>query len=112
MTGTPFVNKPYDIENIMAMISKRGNSQLLEKDFDKLIEDEAVLKYYFNYRISYFNIMAKDGKTFFPTVSYEYVPVQLTSKKYINLMKKKVNLQQILKVNMIYQHQSHQLVII
>ncbi len=52
MTGTPFVNTPYDIENIMAMISKRGNSQLLEKDFDKLIEDEAVLKDYFNYRIS------------------------------------------------------------
>jgi superfamily II DNA or RNA helicase len=69
MTGTPFVNKPYDIENIMAMISKRGNIQLLEKDFDKLIEDEAVLKDYFNYRISYFNIMATDGKTFFPTVS-------------------------------------------
>ena len=44
MTGTPFVNKPYDIENIMAMISKRGNSQLEEKVFDKLIEDEAVLK--------------------------------------------------------------------
>ena len=86
MTGTPFVNKPYDIENIMAMISKRGNSQLEEKVFDKLIEDEAVLKDYFNYRISYFNIMATDGKTFFPTVSYEYVPVQLTSKKYIHLI--------------------------
>ena len=70
----------------MAMISKRGNSQLEEKVFDKLIEDEAVLKDYFNYRISYFNIMATDGKTFFPSVSYEYVPVQLTSKKYIHLI--------------------------
>ena len=49
----------------MAMISKRGNSQLAPKDFEKLIEDEAVLKDYFNYRISYFNIMATDGKNIF-----------------------------------------------
>ena len=31
MTGTPFVNGPYDIENIMTMISKRGSSPLVLK---------------------------------------------------------------------------------
>jgi hypothetical protein len=86
MTGTPFVNTPYDIENIMAMISKRGNSQLSPKDFEKLIEDEAVLKDYFNYRISYFNIMETDSKKYFPSVSSEYVPVRLKSGKYIRLI--------------------------
>ncbi len=62
MTETPFVNTPFDIENIMAMISKRGNSQINPKESEKLIEDEAVLKDYFNYHNSYFNIMETDRK--------------------------------------------------
>ena len=70
MTGTPFVNKPYDIENIMAMISKRGNTQLLETEFNELIARPNMLHDYIDYRISYFNIMDTDSKKFFFKCEY------------------------------------------
>ena len=87
MTGTPFVNKPYDIENIMAMISKRGNTQLSEKSFNNLIEQPDMLSDYFDYRISYFNIMDTDSKKYFPDVSTLYVPITMDDEKYIDLAK-------------------------
>ena len=87
MTGTPFVNKPYDIENIMAMISKRGNTQLSEKAFNNLIEQPDMLSDYFDYRISYFNIMDTDSKKYFPDVSTLYVPITMDDEKYIDLAK-------------------------
>ena len=88
MTGTPFVNKPYDIENIMAMISKRGNTQLLETEFNELIERPNMLHDYFDYRISYFNIMDTDSKKFFPNVDTLYVPITMDDEKYIKLARK------------------------
>jgi hypothetical protein len=59
----------------MAMISKRGNTQLLETEFNELIESPNMLHDYFDYRISYFNIMDTDSKKFFPNVDTLYVPI-------------------------------------
>ena len=89
MTGTPFVNGSYDIENIMAMVSKRGNQQLSKEDFEKVITSNDTLHDYFDYRISYFDVMDTDAKKYFPSVSIKYVPITLENEKdkqMVNLM--------------------------
>ena len=77
MTGTPFINTLYDIENIMSMIGKK--QPLSETAFEKLLINDDNLKDYFNYRISYFNVMDTDTKRFFPTVN---IPIPIDSPEY------------------------------
>lgn len=78
MTGTPFINTLYDIENIMSMIGKK--QPLDNNTFYNLIKSNDNLKDYFDYRVSYFNIMDTDDKKYFPTVFYKYVPIEINEK--------------------------------
>ncbi len=41
----------------MAMISKRGPIFITEKEYEQVIENNDMLKDYFDYQVSYFNIM-------------------------------------------------------
>ena len=76
MTGTPMVNGLYDIENIMAMISKRD--PLERSEFTELLESSDNTYDYFKYRISHFNIFKTDSKKFFPRVNEIYVALELS----------------------------------
>lgn len=50
LTGTPFVNHPYDIENLMAFID--GRDPITQSDFKDVINNDSNLKDYFRNRIS------------------------------------------------------------
>lgn len=76
MTGTPFINELYDIENIMAYINQRepyGN-----KVFEEILNTTENKHDYFNYKISYFNIMETPSAVYFPKVNDRYIPFLLT----------------------------------
>jgi hypothetical protein len=83
MTGTPFINKLYDIENIMSMIGKK--EPISENAFDKLLINDDNVKDYFNYRISFFNVMDTDSKKYFPDVINKYIPIPIDSPEYIEI---------------------------
>lgn len=83
MTGTPFINKLYDIENIMSMIGKK--KPITETAFDNLLIRDDNVKDYFNYRISYFNVMDTDSKKYFPSVIKKYIPITIDDEKYIKI---------------------------
>lgn len=76
MTGTAFVNKLYDIENIMAMIGQR-EYPLDPIEFTKIVNNTQLRQDYFNYRISYFNVFDTALKNEFPKVNEFYVSLEL-----------------------------------
>lgn len=80
MSGTPFINRLYDIENIMSMIGKK--KPMTPAAFDLLLKNTDNIKDYFDYRISYFNVLDTEAKRFFPKVIYKYVDVELKDEKY------------------------------
>ena len=53
-----------------------------ETAFDKLLINDDNVKDYFNYRISYFNVMDTDSKKYFPSVIKKYIPVTIDNEKY------------------------------
>ena len=78
LTGTPFVNKLYDIENQLAMINRRAPTQ--PDQFDTIIKDDSMTYDYFKYRISHFDIFKTDHARFFPEKREEYVKIILPNK--------------------------------
>ena len=62
LTATPFVNRPYDIENLLAIGD--GREPLDQRTFGDVASNNRMRRDYFNYRISYFT-KEKDSK-FFP----------------------------------------------
>ncbi len=52
LTATPFVNTPYDIENLLAMID--GRNQLDRKNFDNITSNKETSADYFKLRVSFF----------------------------------------------------------
>ena len=52
LTGTAFVNKIYDVENLLAMVDNR--EPISEKSFTDAITNPLNLSSYFNYKISYY----------------------------------------------------------
>jgi hypothetical protein len=62
LTGTAFVNKLYDIENLMAMIDAR--KPLSIQDYYEMMSNVSNIPDYFNYKISYYTISPKS--VFFP----------------------------------------------
>ena len=95
MTGTPFINKLYDVENIMSMIGKK--QPITPEAFNTVISNNDNLKDYFDYRISYFNVMDTDAKKYFPDVIYKYIPIVIEDEKYQNIYARvaKGNVQQL-----------------
>ena len=80
LTGTPFVNSIYDIENLLSFIDKR--EPLDRSSFSNIISIESNLPEYFGHRISYFPTVYSE---FFPTVNEQVVPIYMSkgdAKKY------------------------------
>ena len=86
MTGTPFINSLYDIENIMSMIGKK--KPLSKQAFNALLSSDDNVKDYFNYRISYFNVMDTESKKYFPSVIIRYIPIKIDDVKYQKIYEK------------------------
>jgi len=76
MTGTPFINELYDIENIMAYINQR--EPYSDSVFEEILNTTENKHDYFNYKISYFNIMETPSAVYFPKVNDKYIPFLLT----------------------------------
>lgn len=72
MTGTPFVNTLYDIENLITMVNHQKISHS-RNDFFKILADDAITKEYFKYKVShYFN---PPNNIYFPEFIDQLVPV-------------------------------------
>jgi hypothetical protein len=71
MTATPFINKPYDIENLLAIGD--GRVSYNEEIFGTMVSDPQVRYDYFKYRISKF--MNPINSEDFPDKIEKYVPI-------------------------------------
>lgn len=88
LSGTPFVNKLYDIENLASMIDKKD--PINEKSFDDMITSNEAVTDYFKYRISHFDIFNTKDKDQFPKVNMFYIPIVMSDqeeKKYDSLVR-------------------------
>ena len=75
ITGTPFINKIYDIENLIAMTEKR--EPLTSNNFESMILDSNNLPDYFNYKVSQFsNEKNNDGN--FPKRIDKFIPLYMS----------------------------------
>ena len=82
LTGTPFVNTPYDIENLLAMSEGRfSNSQNV---FYSIASRSDVRYDYFKFRISHYENSMDDKN--FPERREIYIPIALSRKKYGNII--------------------------
>lgn len=74
LTGTPFVNILYDIENLISMVDKKN--PLTQNDFAQITTSiDGIGNDYFKYKISHYENPA--GSEFFPRVNNELVPLYL-----------------------------------
>lgn len=87
LTGTMFVNKLYDSENLLALIDNRYPNTL--KTFSLVIENNNTLQDYFNYRISYFG--NTDKNEFFPEINEQIIPIYINNDSAENYLKLKKN---------------------
>jgi len=70
LTGTPFINKIYDIENLISMVVKKD--PLDPENFAQMITNKESRLDYFKYKISHYE--NKVGSEFFPEKIEKYVP--------------------------------------
>jgi len=70
LTGTPFINKIYDIENLISMVVKKD--PLDPENFSQMITKKESRLDYFKYKISHYE--NKVGSEFFPEKIEKYVP--------------------------------------
>ena len=81
LTGTPFINKIYDIENLLSMVVKKD--PLDPENFAQMITNTESRLDYFKYKISHYE--NKVGSEFFPEKIEKYVPFVMNEeqlKKY------------------------------
>jgi len=71
LTGTPFINKLYDIENLLSMVVKKD--PLDPDNFASMITRNESRRDYFKYKISHYE--NEVGSEFFPTKIEKYVPI-------------------------------------
>ena len=80
LTGTMFVNRLYDIENLLAMIDARVPGT--PENYDEIMEDVNSIKDYFNYKISYYikddETNKSDSEIFFPRRIDKLIAVYMT----------------------------------
>jgi len=73
LTATPFINKPYDIENLLAI--GEGRLPYNEDVFGNMISDDKGRYDYFKYRISkFFNPVGDEN---FPEKREKFVPIEI-----------------------------------
>jgi hypothetical protein len=77
LTGTPFVNNLYDIENLLAMTEKRR--PIDSKSYEIMIGSKANYPDYFNYRISFYR-NSKDSEEFFPKRIDKFIPLYMNER--------------------------------
>jgi len=70
LTGTPFINKIYDIENLLSMVVKKD--PLDQENFAQMITNKGSRLDYFKYKISHYE--NKVGSEFFPEKIEKFVP--------------------------------------
>jgi len=70
LTGTPFINKIYDIENLISMVVKKD--PLDPENFAQMITNSGSRLDYFKYKISHYE--NKVGSEFFPQKIEKYIP--------------------------------------
>jgi tRNA1(Val) A37 N6-methylase TrmN6 len=85
MTGTPFVNKPYDIENLMSFAE--GKIPMEESEFGYMVSDKISRYDYFKYRISHYMDSGAGG--YFPNVKYHYVPLIVKDEKQVKKLQER-----------------------
>jgi len=82
LSGTPFINNPYDIENLISMIDKKDPLDL--GPFYDLISSHTATIDYFKYRISHFDIFHTESANQFPKSNIIYVPITLNKEQEEN----------------------------
>ena len=73
LTATPFVNKLYDIENLLAMVNNRN--PLNEGEFAQIVGKEQLRHDYFKFRISHYE--KSQTSIFFPERREQVVPIYM-----------------------------------
>lgn len=76
LTATPFVNKPYDVENLLAMVDNR--EPIKEGDFAQMIGREENRNDFFKYRISHYE--KSQTSVFFPERREQIIPIYMDEK--------------------------------
>lgn len=76
LTGTPFINKTYDIENLSAMINQVDPLDI--NSFNDMILHKESINDYFKYRISHFDIFLTKEKDKFPSIIIQYVGIEMS----------------------------------
>ena len=84
LTGTAFVNRLSDIENLLAFVDNRR--PISHKNYETILDDVENIKDYFDYKISYYKSNA--DSEFFPKRIEDFHPVYMTEeeeRKYKNI---------------------------
>lgn len=71
LTGTPFVNGLYDIENLISFAE--GKEPTTRDNFGYICSDNDARYDYFKYRISHYMDTGDNGN--FPKINYNYIPI-------------------------------------
>jgi superfamily II DNA or RNA helicase len=71
LTGTPFINKLYDIENLLCMVTKKNPVNI--NDFSEIVNNKENRNDYFKYKISYYQ--KEENSEFYPKVNTKYIPI-------------------------------------
>lgn len=77
LTGTPFINKLYDIENLLSMVEKKD--PLDENNFSQMITNTESRHDYFRYKISHYENPV--GSIYFPKKIQEYIPLVMNAEE-------------------------------
>ena len=74
LSGTPFINGLYDIENLLSCVDKKD--PLNKNDYFQMITNTESRNDYFNYKISHYE---NNDSEFFPTKIEMFVPLVMTN---------------------------------
>lgn len=81
LSATPIVNRPLDIENLMAIIN--GHVPLAPKMVNKIFNSPELMARYFGCRLSYFQPSQHDKDTYYPKVRelFHFIPMDKETEK-------------------------------
>lgn len=77
LTGTPFINKIYDIENLLSMVTKKDPFD--ETNFSQILTIKDTRHDYFRYKISHYEKPLDSSD--FPTRIEEYIPIVMNEQQ-------------------------------
>lgn len=77
LTGTPVVNDPTDIINLIAIVD--GKEPVTKKEFGNILSDQKKFEAYFKCKVSYYS-RKDDGD--FPDTLIERIPIKMTPEYY------------------------------